>query len=294
MYFVDKLYEPLSLQEASEILQNNEDTKIIAGGTDLLIKMRQKKSQRLRLVDIRKIRELKDIKIKNNYIEIGTAVTFTELAENDIIKKNLPMLRVAALAMGGPQIQNVATIGGNICNGATSAESAPSLFALNAKLELIGLHEKRIVAIQDFYLGPSKVDIKQGEILSKILIPIIDSDNKWAGNYVKFSVRKSMDISMLGCAVICVVGSDNVIKDLRIALGTAAPTPVRCTEAEKAAINKKLSLQLLNEVGNKAISDANPRTSWRASKEYRQHLIKELTIKTLEEVFLKAGGVFEK
>lgn len=295
MYSIAKLYNPVTIHDASEILSNNEEAKIIAGGTDLLIKARHKKIKDITLVDINKIKELKDIKITDTgSIEIGALSTFTELSENDIIQSYLPMLKKAALSMGGPQIQNVATIGGNICNGATSADSAPSLFALEAKLELVSSHGSRIVKIEDFYLGPSKVNIRQDEILTKIIIPRVNNWKKWSGDYVKFSVRNSMDISILGCAVVCAVYDDSVIRDLRIALGTAAPTPIRCIEAENLAINKRLSLEFLDEIGSKAILAANPRTSWRASKEYREYLIKELTKNTLAEAFIKAGGVFEK
>lgn len=294
MHDITELYIPSTVQEAAEILQNNEAAEIIAGGTDMLIKMRHKIKKGLALVDLSNLKDLKEIAILDNGdIEIGAMVTFTELAESRIITDHLPMLKKAALSVGGPQIQNVATIGGNICNGATSADSAPSLFALKAKLVLVGPNESRIVDIEDFYQGPSKVDLKRGEIVTKILIPVIADEMKWCGDYIKFSVRKAMDISMLGCAVVCAINRDGIIKDLRIALGTAAPTPIRCFEAEKIGLHKKLSLKLLGDIGEMALSDAKPRGSWRASKEYRLHLIKELTMKTLSEVFINAGGVFE-
>jgi xanthine dehydrogenase FAD-binding subunit len=290
MYLIEKLYEPLTIHEALELLDADKSALIIAGGTDLLVRMRHNRASSVKLVSIRNIEDLKKINILDDgAIEIGSFVTFTQLAESGLILDSIPMLKGAALSMGGPQIRNAATVGGNICNGATSADGAPSLFALDAKLELVSKGNKRIQDIQEFYLGPSKVDLKKGEILSKIIIPKIHSD-KWAGSYTKFSVRKAMDISMLGCAVVCVLNEDNAIKDLRIALGTAGPTPFRCCEAERVAIGKKLTKDVLEEIGQKALLSARPRSSWRASKEYRECLIIELVMRTLQEAYEKAGG----
>jgi len=292
MYAVEKIYEPCTIPQASQILAKDKDAKIIAGGTDILIKLRHKKIEGISLVDLSKIEALKKInRTENGDFEIGALVAFSELAEHELIKNHLQILRTAALSMGGPQIRNVATIGGNICNGVTSADSAPALFALKAQLQLESSKNIRKVNIEDFYISNSKVDLGHNEILTKFIIPSSPAGKAWAGHYTKFSVRKAMDISMLGCAAVCVIDPDGTIRDLRIALGTAAPTPIRCRETEKLAVNQKLSAELLAEIGNTAVSEANPRSSWRASKEYRQHLIRELTVQTVAEAYAKAGGV---
>lgn len=242
------------------------------------------------LISLRNIAELKQIKLLNDgSVSIGALVTFSQLEKNQVINKYHPILKTAGASMGGPQIRNVATIGGNICNGATSADSAPSLLALDAKLKLENLNDSRLVPITDFYLGPSKVALNPGEILSEIIIPSIENV-KYGGHYIKFSMRKAMDISTLGCAAVCQINEAQEIITIGIALGTASPTPIRCKEAERLLLGKKPTEELLAGAGIAASGEAFPRTSWRASKEYRHQLIKELTIRTLEQAFKNSGG----
>jgi len=194
----------------------------------------------------------------------------------------MPALGQGAVSMGGPQIRNMATIGGNVCNGAVSADSAPSLFAFNAKLRLRSFRGERIVPIEEFYEGPGKVNIRNDEILISILIEKKDYEGA-RGTYIKYSNRKAMDISMLGVCVVTNV-KENKFKDLRIALGVAAPTPIRCKYAEKYALGLEISGESIKNIAQQTVKSARARDSWRASKDYREHLIQELTIRAIEEV----------
>ena len=293
MYGVKTLYEPESLQKALEVLSHDDEAKIIAGGTDLLLKMRNKGLRDVSLLSLHRIRELKRIEeLPDGTLQIGALCTFTQVNQSSLVRDKLLFLAEAAVTMGGPQIQNVATIGGNLCNGAVSADSAPSLFALEAQLVLVSSEGTREIPIEEFYLGPSKVDLKNNEILTAIKIPLFRQNN-WGGFYYKYSMRRAMDISTLGCAAICQVKEDGQIAQARIALGTAAPTPFRCRKAEELAVNQCLSPQLLVRIGEAAAGEANPRSSWRASREFRLELIKELTARTLVQAYQNAGGEYQ-
>ncbi len=290
MFDISNIYEPKTIEEALDILDNKENIKIIAGGTDVLIKLHHGDMLGIELLSIRNIKELKVIKFNDNEdIEIGAMASFTDIFRNEIINENIYVLSEAAVSMGGPQVRNMATIGGNVCNGAVSADSATTLFALNAQLLLRRKNEERIVPIREFYLGPGKVNILRDEILVKIIIKKEDYKG-YKGNYIKFSNRKAMDIAMLGVSVVGVI-ENNKFKDLRISLGVAAPTPIRCSKGEEFAKGIEVNMKNIIEISEKALLDAKPRNSWRGSKDFREHLIKELTKRGILEVIKRTGGV---
>lgn len=283
MFDIKNIQEPRSVEEAVKILYENNNLKIISGGTDVLIKLHHGDMEEVELLSLKNLKELDFIKVlENDTIEIGSTTCFTNIYRNKIIKDFIPALGQGAVSMGGPQIRNMATIGGNVCNGAVSADSAPSLFAFNAKLRLRSFKGERIVPIEEFYEGPGKVNIRKDEILISIFIEKKDYEGV-RGTYIKYSNRKAMDISMLG---VCVVASmkENKFKDLRIALGVAAPTPIRCKDAEKYALGLEYSEENINNIAQYAVKSASARDSWRASKAYREHLIKELTVRGIYEV----------
>lgn len=289
MFSINKIYEPNTLKEALEIYDSNPQLKIIAGGTDVLISLHHGKLDDVELLSIKNLIELTGINyLTDGTIEIGTMTTFTEIFRNDIINKYIPILAEASVSMGGPQIRNNATIGGNICNGAVSADSAPTLFVLNADLRIVNNEGVRIVPITEFYAGPGKVKLQSGEILTHIIIKKADYEGMY-GKYIKFSNRKAMDIAMLSVATLGKV-KNNKFTDLRIALGVSAPTPIRCTEAESFAFNKTIIEELIKQISEKTLLNANPRHSWRGSKVYREHLIQVLTERALKEIVTMSGG----
>lgn len=290
MYNIQGYYDPETVDEAVALLADNPSLKIIAGGTDVLIKMHGGQLEKAELLSIRKLKELEDIKkLEDGTIIIGPLATFSQIYNDPVIKKNIPVLGEAAISMGGPQIRNIATIGGNICNGATSADSASTLFALNAKLKLRTSQGERVIPIQEFYLGPGKVDLKPGEVLTEIIITP-ENYQGFGGHYIKFAMRNAMDIATLGVAVLCKITESKLIEDVRIGLGVAAPTPIRCQEAESFARGKAISEEIIAVIGKLAVKSTKARTSWRASKEYREHLVEELTQRALKAAIRNAGG----
>ncbi len=291
MFDLKKNIKAETVDKAIKHLAENPDAKLIAGGTDVLIKLRQGKSEYCELVDIHDIDELKFIRIDDDKsIVIGSGMVFSKIIESDIIKKHIPMLCEAAESLGGPQVRNMATIGGNICNGVTSADSASSLFTLNAILILKGEDGTREIPISDFYLGPGRVDLKKCEVLTAFKITH-DNYQGYFGHYYKYAMRDAMDIATIGCAV-CLKTKNGILKDYRIAYGVAGPVPMRCRETEKTVINKKVSKDLLDEIAKTVEKDVNPRTSWRASREFRINIIKELSKRATKKALKRAGEKF--
>lgn len=287
MFDIKEIKEPKSLDEALKVLDSNTKLKIISGGTDVLIKLHHGKFNDVELLSIKNLDTLRDIKIlEDNTISIGANVTFSDIFRSEVINNNVPILSEAAVSMGGPQIRNMATIGGNVCNGAVSADSAPALFSLNAELKIKSLNNERIVKITEFYDGPGKVKIERNEILTEILIKEEDYKNK-KGKYIKFANRKALDISMLGVALLYEI-EDNIFKDLRVSLGVAAPTPIRCRTAENFAIGNNITNEVINKIAELARLDSNPRNSWRGSRDYRLHLISTLIKIILSDALIKS------
>ena len=286
MFDIKKIEEPKSIDEALEILSSNTNLKIISGGTDVLIKLHHGKINDAELLSINNLEPLRTIKIlEDNTISIGATSTFSDIFRSEIINDNVPILSEAAVSMGGPQIRNMATVGGNICNGAVSADSAQALFSLNAELKIRSLNNERIVKITEFYDGPGKIKMERNEILTEILIKEKDYKNK-KGKYIKFANRKALDISMLGVALVYEV-EDNIFKDLRVSLGVAAPKPIRCRTAENFAIGNGVTNEVINKIAELAKVDSNPRNSWRGSRDYRLHLISTLIKRILSNELIK-------
>jgi len=287
MYDIKNLLIPKTLDEAINYL-NNENTLVIAGGSDILIELRHGKHNNKTLVSISKLDELRGIEIIDGNIHIGPLSTFTEVAEDKLINKHIPILAEAVKTIGGPQLRNMGTIGGNICNGITSADSASSLFVLDAILEITGPNGVRHLPITDFYVWVGEVKLEQGEILTKIIIKEENYKNYY-GSYYKYAKRNAMDIAIQGCSVLVQIDND-IIKDVKIGYGVGGPIPMRCFEAEKSIKGKVISKETLEQFGDAVLKEVNPRTSWKATKEFRQHLANELAQRMLTKSIERAGG----
>lgn len=290
MFDINSIKEAHSVQEAIELLAANPKAKLICGGTDVLIQVRAGKLAGIDLISIHGLPELTGVSMeKDGTIVIGAATSFTKVIKDPIVREHLPFLADALELVGGPQVRNVGTIGGNICNGATSADSASTLFALNARLRIAGKNGERVVPIQEFYLGPGKVALEHDEVLTAIVISREDYEG-FGGCYIKYGMRNAMDIATLGCAVLCKVANKNMIEDVRLAFGVAAPTPIRVPAAEAVLKGQPFSEELLEQFGKAALEEVNPRTSWRASREFRLQLVEELSKRAFRQAFSNAGG----
>jgi xanthine dehydrogenase FAD-binding subunit len=274
------------LEEALDCLKAQTEARVLAGGTDLLIRLREGQYPDADIVDITGLDELNHVYLDGkNDLHIGPLQSFRSLENNGLVKDLMSGLSAAASTVGGPQIRAVATVGGNLCNGVPSADSAPILFCCNALLVLSSPSGERKVEIADFYKGAGKVDIRQGEILSDIIIRREDYEG-YKAHYMKFSQREAMDIATLGCAL-SVRHEDGILKDVRIAYGVAGPTPRRCPDAEEMMkglnLDEKMEekLDLFAELVKKELLT---RDSWRGSKAFRDHLAGVLARRGLEKL----------
>lgn len=291
MYDIEKIYQAKSISDAIDALLADPKAIIISGGSDVLIKIREGKLAGCSLVSIHGIKELEGIYLEQDgTIVIKPGTSFSHVTYNEIIQKYIPILGNAVDQVGGPQIRNIGTIGGNICNGVTSADSASTLFALNAVVEITGKAGKRTLPIADFYKSAGKVNLEHGELVTAIYISK-DNYEGFGGHYIKYAQRNAMDIATLGCAVNVKLTSDKTtIEDMRLAFGVAGPVPMRCHETEKLVKGQKITPELFEQVGKTAITEVNPRTSWRASKEFRLQLVEELSKRALKQAIVFAGG----
>ena len=294
MFDVSFVYEAKDVKDAIKKLSENENSEVISGGTDVLIRVREGKDAGMGLVSIHNIQELKGVKLDSDgSIVIGAGTSFHDITYNEIIQKYVPSLGEAVNTVGGPQVRETGTIGGNICNGATSADSASTMTALEADIILEGPNGERIVNIKDFYTGPGKTVRDRCEVCKCFIIKKENYENYY-GYYFKYGKRKSLEIATLGCSVLVKLNAaKDTIEDMKIAYGVAAPTPSRAPSAETFAKGKKLSENFLEEFGEKALSDMKPRDSWRASKEFREQLIKEMARRSLVNAIRRAGGKIE-
>ena len=291
MYDIGKFYQAADVEDAVRALVEDPEAVVISGGSDVLIKIREGKLAGCSLVSIHGIKELEGIRMEEDgTIVIGPATTFSHITNNDIIQKHIPMLGDAVDMAGGPQLRNIGTIGGNVCNGVTSADSASSLCCLDAVLVLKGPDSVREVPISQWYTGPGRTVRNHDEVLTAIRIKK-ENYQGYGGQYIKYGKRNAMEIATLGCAVSVKLTEDKKhIQDLRLAYGVAAPTPIRCHTTEGAVKGMETGEALAQAVGKGALEEVNPRSSWRASREFRLQLVEELGRRAVKQAVINAGG----
>ena len=291
MYDIKALYEARSVQEAVSLRLEHPDAHIIAGGSDVLIKMREGKLAGCELLSIYGIDALRGVTLEaDGTIRIGSLTSFSHITKSPIIQEHINVLGEAVDQVGGPQIRNIGTIGGNTCNGVTSADSASTLLAWDAIVELTGKDGVRRLPIRDFYMKAGVVDLHPDEIQTAILIPK-EAYAGYQGHYIKYAMRNAMDIATTGCSVNVKLSADKkTLEDVRIAYGVAGPVPMRCPTAEALAKGKAVSAEVVEAFGQAVLEDINPRDSWRASKAFRQHIAVELAKRALQKSIELAGG----
>ena len=292
MYDMKALYEAQSVQHAVELRLAHPEAQIIAGGSDVLVQMREGKRAGKELISIYSLDEIRGVSLDSEEnIRIGSLTSFSHITRDPIIQKYINVLGQAVDQVGGPQIRNIGTIGGNTCNGVTSADSASTLHAWEAIVELTGPDGVRRIPIRDFYIKAGQVDIKTGELQTALIIPKASYENSY-GNYIKYSMRNAMDIATLGTSVNVRLSSDKkTVERVRIAFGVAGPVPMRALHAEEAANGQPLSEALAEKFSKTVLEDINPRDSWRASKAFRSHIAVESAKRAFLESVKLAGGV---
>ena len=236
MFDIQSYQKAESVSDAIRLLGEDPEARLIAGGTDVLIKLREFEGFS-RLVDIHDLPELKPItREADGTVRVGSGASFTDLEESPIIRECIPMLGESAASVAGPQIRNMGTIGGNLCNGAVSADTCAPVLALNGYLNIRGAEGERTIPALGFHTGPGRVALKRDEVLLSVEFRPEDWQG-WGAAYHKYAMREAMDIATIGCAA-AVRLDGTVISGIRLAYSVSAPIPVRCPSAEAAALGR--------------------------------------------------------
>lgn len=282
MFAVEKYHKARTVAEAVRLLAADPFAVPIAGGTDILVKLREGHREYANLVDIHAMPELTPITLEpDGSLAVGAGATFTQVIESELVQQHSPVLAEGASWVAGPQIRNVGTVGGNICNGSVCADSVPPLLVLDAELELQGPDGLRRIPLRGFHTGPGKVARGHAEVLTRIVVPSTPSGAFGAAS-IKYAMRQAMDITTIGCAAAILLENDRITW-LKLAFSVAAPTPVRCPAAEAAALGKPLDATTIAAVQDAVASDVSPRTSWRAPADFRLHIIRELAARAVDK-----------
>ena len=277
-----EVFQPASVPEAREFFRKNgPGGHFLAGGTDLVIAIKEKGLVPRYVVDLKKIPSLSGIREScDGSLTIGALTTMREIETSPVIRKKYPFLAQSAAEVGSIQIRNRATIGGNMANATPSADVAPALLVLNAKVKISRSGGEKIVLLEEFFIGPGKTIMEPGDILTEIVIPPTPPD--FRGEYIKFSPREMMDLAYVGVAVGVVVdGSRKICRDVRIALGAVSPTPIRARKAEPLMLNQEITPSLAERVGEEASNECKPISDVRSSAAYRKEMVRVNTKRAL-------------
>ncbi|HUL29181.1 MAG TPA: xanthine dehydrogenase family protein subunit M [Thermodesulfobacteriota bacterium] len=312
-------FKPKTVEEALTLLaKHGKRAKLIAGGTDVIVMIKQKVIAPDALISLREIPGLDEIKF-NGSLSLGPMVTHRAIEKSEIIRKNFSALADAVDDLGSVQIRNVATIGGNLCTAAPSADTATPLLVLGARVRIKGSERERTLPVEEFFRGPGQTVLKEGELVKELVIPKPLPNTGSA--YYKLQRRLALDLPILGVSVLLSLDKNRVTcsdmlcaaspisailhkmeedeilcKEVRIALGVAAPTPMRAMKAETLLRGKKLTDELLEDAATTASEEAQPRDSIRGEAWYRKDmvrvLVKRMAMKSIERVVQPEETVF--
>jgi len=266
---------PTSVREALDLLDRyGEKARLIAGGTDVMVMWKKKIISPAYLISLRNIPELSGIRY-NGDLKIGSATTHRTLELSADVRQHFPVITDAVTQLGSVQVRNSGTIGGNICTAAPSADTAPPLLVLEADVRIVSAKKERSVPIDQFFKGPSRTVVTPGELVTDFTVKSPLPHTGMA--YWKHTRRRAMELPILGVAVLLSFEQDlATCSKARIALGVAAPTPMRAVKAEAFLQGKAANEATLAEAGRIASEEASPRTTIRGSQWYRQQMIRVL------------------
>ena len=275
-------FEPKTVKEACKILfQFKTRARPFAGGTDILVEMKTLRSRPAALVNLKHVRGLGKIEYQEQKgLRLGALVTWTQLIESEAVAGHYPLLHKAAETMGSIQVRNVATLAGNLCHASPAANGPVPLLVYEARCIIQGPDGKREIPIERLFAGVQKNSLKAGEILTEIILPSPPEGVR--GTFYKFSQRKAMELPIvaLGVLIRTAKGSFDLV---RISLGAVAAKPFRARRTEKWLLGKKMEESVIRQAAETALSESAPITDIRASKEYRQELIRELVYRAIQE-----------
>ena len=282
---------PLNLDQALEAKKYyGKKGVLLAGGTDLLIRIRAQKETPTALLELNQI-NLNYINFGPSFLNIGAMTSLRRIIMDNSLKKEYSILAETAKEVGAVQTRTLATLGGNICTGITCADMALPLLILDSNVVASSMEENRVISLENLFLGPRQISLNDNEILTEIVIPKIKPSGRCGFAFLKIGKRKAMRLSVASIALSIDIDPINrIINDVKIAMGTVAPIPIRLRRIENLMIGKKLEQELISEATTAMDSSISPRTSLRASKEYRNHLAKVLFTRALNIAEQRALG----
>jgi len=277
-------FAPQKIEKALEIFSRyREEIKVIAGGTDLLIQYYDRLYEVGTWLDLKNIKELKEIKIHQNQMEIGAMVTHTQLEKSEDIKKYFPILSQAAADIGSPQIRNRGTIGGNIINASPAGDLLAPLMAYDAQFKLLSVQKEALISAEEFFIGPKKTILEPAQLLTGIILPL--PSERTFGCWIKIGKRKALIIATITLALVVEMAEDNkTVKDVRTCLGSVAPTPIEVKEVREKMIGKNFNHLDFNQLGQIVEDKISPIDDIRGTREYRKDVAKNIMINALEEI----------
>jgi CO/xanthine dehydrogenase FAD-binding subunit len=274
---------PNTMDEALSLLsQHKGRAKVIAGGTDLVPKLKRREIQAPQcIIDLKGIPDLDYIKYdEGGGLRLGALVTIHAVEASPVVQERFGVLFQAVRGMASTQVRNRGTVAGNLCNAVPSADTAPALLILEASLKLAGPEGERMVNVGDFFTGPNETVLTDEEILQEIQVPSLPAHS--GGSYQKLTPRRAMDLAVVGVAAV-VVAEDGVCNDIRIALGAVAPTPMRARRAEDIVRGQKLTDQVMDRAAQIASEECRPISDHRASAQYRCDMVEVLTKRAIQQ-----------
>ena len=289
MYLQDFTYhKPATLMEACKLLESKNNAAAIAGGTDILVEIKKGLRYNDNIVSLSGIKELKILEESENQLIIGAAVTHNEIKNSKFIKDKFPALAEAASLIGTDQVRNTATVGGNLCTGASCCDMAPVLIASNASAEILSTNGKRIVSLKDFFVFHKETSIGKGEIMTKIIVPHLEPGTGVC--FKKFGLREASSISVASASAYVNV-KDGVCVDSRIVVGAVAPIPKISEKASEILNSAKVTelsegSSVLKEAGKAAAADSLPLDDMRGTADFRRDIVNVLT----QRAVIKAAG----
>ncbi len=274
-------FQPSSLAEVISLLNEHAgEARLLAGGTDLLVLMRERNCTPSHVINIKDISGLDRIDYDDrNGASIGALTTISDLEESEVIKTRYQLLHDAASQMATAQVKNMATIAGNICRASPAADTVPPLLVLEAEIEIAGEAKSRVVPLDDFFLGPGETVVRDYEIVTKIRLPVLPSGSGTA--FLRVS-RVAADLAKVNTAAVITIDDNLLCRHVRIALGGVAPTPIRAKAAEEVLMDSKLSSRLIDEAARAAAEETSPITDVRSSREYRKRVSEVLVRRSLK------------
>ena len=284
-------YAPATLSEAVQLLQAQSGGRPLAGGTDIVVQLKEAATRfpyPSFLVNLRGISELRGIEFSETEgLRIGAAATMAEIAESPLVRERYRALAEGAAVVGSLQTMNMATVGGNLCNAAPSADTAPALLAYEAQAVIVGPTGRRAVAIAEFFSGPGRTVLAPDELLAELRLPVPPPNTGAA--YQRHTPRKQMDIAVVGVTAALTVDSGTITR-ARIALGAVAPMPVRAPQAELALEGQPANEEAFARAAEIAAGECSPISDARGSAEFRRHLVRVITERMLLSAANPARG----